>query len=101
MPRWFVYVLKSLVKTWFYIGSTDDLTKRLSDHNLGHSCRVCRSKDGNKGERIREVFQDWIRESNSSKKNINRRSPLKADVVGLSLSAIMWCGERQVGTKPV
>jgi len=36
MPRWFVYVLESLVKTWFYIGSTDDLNKRLSDHNLGH-----------------------------------------------------------------
>jgi len=32
---WFVYILKSLKKRFIYIGSTNDLSSRLDDHNAG------------------------------------------------------------------
>jgi putative endonuclease len=32
---WFVYILKSLIKNWFYIGSTNRLSERLNEHNSG------------------------------------------------------------------
>ena len=32
-----VYVLRSLVNQRLYIGQTNDLNRRLSDHNNGHS----------------------------------------------------------------
>jgi putative endonuclease len=34
---WFVYVLKSQVSDFIYIGSTNDLKRRLSEHNEGLS----------------------------------------------------------------
>ncbi|MBA3706064.1 MAG: GIY-YIG nuclease family protein, partial [Bacteroidetes bacterium] len=30
---WYVYVLKSIEKSFIYIGSTSDVTKRLEQHN--------------------------------------------------------------------
>ncbi len=35
MPHWFVYILKSLVKEYTYIGSTNNLDRRLGEHNNG------------------------------------------------------------------
>ncbi len=35
MPEWFVYFIKSLSRNFTYIGSTDNLKRRLSDHNRG------------------------------------------------------------------
>lgn len=32
---WCVYMIKSAQKNWYYIGSTDSLTRRLSEHNKG------------------------------------------------------------------
>jgi putative endonuclease len=32
---WFVYVLKSISHPFIYIGSTNDLERRLSEHNAG------------------------------------------------------------------
>ncbi len=32
---WFVYILKSLIKRWYYVGSTNRLNKRLYEHNKG------------------------------------------------------------------
>jgi len=32
---YFVYIIKSLIVTRYYIGSTEDLDRRLSDHNSG------------------------------------------------------------------
>ena len=32
-----VYILKSSIKEWYYIGSTNDLERRLSQHNSGHT----------------------------------------------------------------
>ena len=32
---WFVYFLKSIPKDYLYIGSTDNLEQRLSEHNSG------------------------------------------------------------------
>jgi len=34
---WYVYVLKSLVNNRFYTGSTNDLVRRLEEHNRGKS----------------------------------------------------------------
>ncbi len=36
-PMWFVYVLKSLKHSFIYIGSTNDLERRLKEHNDGLS----------------------------------------------------------------
>ena len=33
MPIWYVYVLKSLMKSFVSIGSTNDLERRLAEHN--------------------------------------------------------------------
>ena len=35
MPKWIVYVLKSLKNDFVYIGSTGDLHTRLLEHNNG------------------------------------------------------------------
>ncbi|HZY10979.1 MAG TPA: GIY-YIG nuclease family protein [Bacteroidota bacterium] len=35
MPQWYVYILKSLTKDFIYIGSTNDLQRRLFEHNNG------------------------------------------------------------------
>jgi len=34
---WFVYIIKSTVSDFTYIGSTDDLTRRIHEHNDGLS----------------------------------------------------------------
>ena len=31
----YVYIIKSTVKYWHYTGSTDDMEKRLNEHNAG------------------------------------------------------------------
>ncbi|MBK8722715.1 MAG: GIY-YIG nuclease family protein [Saprospiraceae bacterium] len=31
----YVYVLKSCLKNWFYVGMTSDINRRISDHNKG------------------------------------------------------------------
>ncbi|MBI5475577.1 MAG: GIY-YIG nuclease family protein [Ignavibacteriales bacterium] len=35
MPQWYVYILKSLVKQFIYIGSTNNLERRLLEYNKG------------------------------------------------------------------
>jgi len=35
MPNWFVYILQSLSSDFIYVGSTDNLKRRLSQHNQG------------------------------------------------------------------
>jgi len=32
---WFVYIIGSLQKRWYYVGSTNRLKERLREHNLG------------------------------------------------------------------
>ncbi len=35
MPHWYVYVLRSLRTSFVYIGSTNDIERRLAEHNEG------------------------------------------------------------------
>ncbi len=32
---WFVYFIKSLSNKWYYVGSTNSVERRLSEHNAG------------------------------------------------------------------
>lgn len=32
---WFVYFIKSLSKNWYYVGSTNDIDRRVAEHNSG------------------------------------------------------------------
>jgi putative endonuclease len=32
---WFVYFIKSLSGKWYYVGSTNDIIRRLAEHNSG------------------------------------------------------------------
>ena len=32
---WVVYIIKSLTKKWYYVGSTNRLIKRIDEHNRG------------------------------------------------------------------
>ena len=32
---WVVYFLKSIRKKWYYVGSTNDLERRINEHNVG------------------------------------------------------------------
>jgi putative endonuclease len=32
---WYVYLLKSQKQRWYYVGSTDELERRLNEHNEG------------------------------------------------------------------
>jgi len=34
-PCWYVYVLKSCDRNWYYVGSTGNLRRRLTEHALG------------------------------------------------------------------
>lgn len=35
MPGWFVYILRSLKREFMYIGSTQNLQRRVSEYNAG------------------------------------------------------------------
>jgi putative endonuclease len=35
LPEWYVYFLRSLARPFLYVGSTDNLQKRLEQHNDG------------------------------------------------------------------
>jgi len=35
MPSWFVYILKSSIKDFIYVGLTNDLTRRMYEHEAG------------------------------------------------------------------
>ncbi|MFN0157690.1 MAG: GIY-YIG nuclease family protein [Bacteroidota bacterium] len=39
MPAWFVYILRSKIRDFVYVGSTNDLRRRLAEHNDG-SCSI-------------------------------------------------------------
>lgn len=39
---WFVYLIKSISNNWYYVGSTNDIDRRLEEHNKG---RVSSTKD--------------------------------------------------------
>ena len=32
---WYLYILKSLEKRWYYVGSTNRLEERIKEHNTG------------------------------------------------------------------
>lgn len=32
----FVYIVKSLIKKWYYVGYSDNIERRLKEHNNGH-----------------------------------------------------------------
>ena len=32
---WYTYILKSSIKKWYYVGSTNRIGQRLREHNLG------------------------------------------------------------------
>lgn len=32
---YFVYIIKSTKKDWYYVGSTDNVSRRLAEHNSG------------------------------------------------------------------
>jgi len=32
---WFVYIIRSLIRRWYYVGSTNRLIKRFHEHNKG------------------------------------------------------------------
>ena len=34
-PMWCVYLLKSVKRRWYYVGSTNDIQRRLAEHNAG------------------------------------------------------------------
>ena len=44
MPKWYVYILRSLTRDFIYIGSTNDLERRLFEHDTGlvHSTKPYR-----------------------------------------------------------
>lgn len=33
---WYVYILKSAIKKWYYVGSTNRMAKRIKEHNSGN-----------------------------------------------------------------
>ena len=35
MPKWFVYILRSVEKPFIYVGFTNDVSRRLTEHNSG------------------------------------------------------------------
>ena len=32
---WYVYIIRSEIKRWYYVGSTNRLDQRIKEHNLG------------------------------------------------------------------
>jgi predicted GIY-YIG superfamily endonuclease len=34
-PSWFVYILRSSIRDWIYVGFTDDLARRMREHEAG------------------------------------------------------------------
>jgi len=35
LNMWFVYIIKSTLKKWYYVGSTNRFKERLNEHSLG------------------------------------------------------------------
>ena len=93
MPHWFVYVIRSLIKDFVYVGSTDDLRRRLSEHNAGlvQSTKAYKPyeiiafiavRTEHKARTLEKYFKTGSGKAILSKENPNRRSPAKQDVVG-------------------
>lgn len=63
---YYLYVIKSLVKNWHYIGTTADIENRVAEHNAGEvrSTKACRplvlvheeSFSDKQSARKREIF---------------------------------------------
>lgn len=32
---WYIYILKSSIKKWYYVGSTNRINQRIEEHNTG------------------------------------------------------------------
>ena len=80
MEFYFVYALRSLKKEFIYIGYTDNLQRRLNEHNNGFvqstkayaPLKIAAYVAVATEEKAREeVFQNGIRKSNSQKTNLD------------------------------
>ncbi len=76
----FVYILKSLKDNDFYVGSTNDVHRRLTEHNSGNvdstKCRVpftleayVAVKDKSNAIGLEKYFKTWIRKSSITEAN--------------------------------
>jgi predicted GIY-YIG superfamily endonuclease len=42
LPRWYTYILRSPKREFVYVGSTNDLQRRIAEHNRGEVQRKAR-----------------------------------------------------------
>jgi len=74
----FVYVLKSKAHEWYYVGSTENIEKRLRQHNLGQvkSTHFRRPYDVVYIEEFPDIYLARIRE-----KQIKRSRSIKDNII--------------------
>ncbi len=81
----YVYFIKSLGNNWIYVGSTEDLTKRLHQHNLGE---VKSTKSRKPFVLVYSEKYDSISEARLREKEIKKSRCKKEDIIkNLALSS--------------
>ena len=75
---WLVYFLKAAKNKWYYVGSTDDLQRRLEQHNSG---KVISTKHHKPLTVVRQVeFQDE-RSARAYERKVKKQRLLKEDII--------------------
>ncbi|GEM_PF-1145553 len=75
---WYVYILKSYRKKWYYVGSSNDLVRRIKEHNLG---RVVSTKAYVPFELIYSKQFTSENEARSYEKRIKDQRILKENII--------------------
>ena len=75
---WFVYFLRSANKNWYYVGSTDNIERRLSEHN---SAKVTSTKHHIPLSLVHKIeFQDE-RSARAYERRVKKQRLLKEDII--------------------
>lgn len=92
---WQVYILKSEKSRWYYVGSTNDISRRLSEHNSG---KVFSTKLRLPLKQVYSKNFDTEKEAREFERRVKKQRLLKEDIIR-SIEAL---GDRlTVGQRPL
>lgn len=75
---WAVYILKSTSHRWFYVGSTNDLRRRVDEHNSG---KVSSTRAYKPLVLVYETAFETEKEARAYEKKIKQKRRLKEELV--------------------
>ena len=81
----YVYIIKSINFNWYYVGSTEDIEKRIHRHNSGD---VASTKSRRPYILVYSEKYDTIQEARAREKKMKQNRSIKQDIIkNLALSS--------------